>query len=357
VKYELTGGFIKNAVLSALLRAIARNAEYPVVSHEDLIEGCKLQMRGSLRLRSVGVTEGIPDRGLDDLIVSRDHRKVLDKLIRFEKARSTVYGTWRGDAHVELDPLASIMLFVGPSGSGKRTIARALGYDVGRPVRLIHIAHVIGSSLGETMRGLDALVSDARLVDGLVVLDGFENVLEEASATSDSWKLHLVLSRLIDKLESFPGAVVLLCHVDNPTNVTLQRELASKLFGILRFTTPPHEVRARLWKCLLPAKAPLAKDVDFDSLGRKFELQPSAIASACVRAAAEAAMKTQPAADDGHKPRVPKRSRDEDVDEKKYCETRDTWRSVSQTDLMQAGEAEVKKQKGCYEELLEGLFI
>lgn len=52
MKYELTGGFIKNAVISGLLFALHRNASAPVVLQDDLIAGCKLQMRGSLVQRN-----------------------------------------------------------------------------------------------------------------------------------------------------------------------------------------------------------------------------------------------------------------------------------------------------------------
>jgi SpoVK/Ycf46/Vps4 family AAA+-type ATPase len=59
IKYELTGGFIKNALLSALLSALHRRkydekgdcSEGVVLTQGDLEEGCKLQMRGSLSLR------------------------------------------------------------------------------------------------------------------------------------------------------------------------------------------------------------------------------------------------------------------------------------------------------------------
>jgi len=45
----LTGGYIKNALVSALLSAISRDSVNPVVTEEDIISGCRLQMRGSLQ--------------------------------------------------------------------------------------------------------------------------------------------------------------------------------------------------------------------------------------------------------------------------------------------------------------------
>ena len=46
MKYELTGGFIKNAVMNALMMACARDVEHPVINQEDLVQGCSTQMRG-----------------------------------------------------------------------------------------------------------------------------------------------------------------------------------------------------------------------------------------------------------------------------------------------------------------------
>lgn len=38
-------------------------------------------------------------------------------------------------------------------------------------------------------------------------------------------KLNVILSRIVEILHSFHGCVVLLCHIENPQNITLQRYL------------------------------------------------------------------------------------------------------------------------------------
>lgn len=38
VRYELTGGFIKNAMLSALMSAVARNADKPLITEQDIVQ-------------------------------------------------------------------------------------------------------------------------------------------------------------------------------------------------------------------------------------------------------------------------------------------------------------------------------
>lgn len=59
----------------------------------------------------------------------------------------------------------------------------------------------------------------------------------------------------------------------------------------MRFTVPPHIIRSKLWQSLLPPQAPLAKDINFEALGRKFELNAGAIRSAIANATSEVAYK------------------------------------------------------------------
>ena len=51
LRFELTGGFIKNAILSALSIAVSRNGDSPEVCQKDLLQGANLQLRGRLRMK------------------------------------------------------------------------------------------------------------------------------------------------------------------------------------------------------------------------------------------------------------------------------------------------------------------
>ena len=51
----------------------------------------------------------------------------------------------------------------------------------------------------------------------------FEHVMDETGSGGDgAWKLHLLLSRMLEVLHRFPGCVVLLVNVDQPQNISLQ---------------------------------------------------------------------------------------------------------------------------------------
>lgn len=58
-------------------------------------------------------------------------------------------------------------------------------------------------------------------------------------------------------------------------------------------TMPPYDIRASLWRSLLPKAAPLASDLDFTALGRRFELFPVSIQAAIAYACSEVAARSK----------------------------------------------------------------
>lgn len=334
VKFELTGGFIKNAVLSALLTAISRSEERPVLCQRDLVDGCRLQMRGSLS------TKGAEGRDATQLRLASLHLPVsvkesMDSILRFERARTCIYGSWMeaegsvggGEA---LQQRGCVCVFAGPTGSGKRTLAGAVALELGRRVKHLHVAELMSGGLADTTAYVSLAVQDARLGDAVVVVDGFEHVIVDEGGVSGegSLKIHMVLSRLMDCFHLFPGLVVLVCHIDGPQNVSLQRNFAARLYSYVRFANPPYDVRAKLWQHFLPKKAPLASDIAFTELGRKFDLNAGSIRSAVVRACAEAISRAHPGVTE-----------------------------VRHRDLLMAGECEVLKLRDGNFDLVSKLFV
>lgn len=240
VRYELTGGFIKNAVLSSLLTALSRHPTNPVVTQADLIAGCKLQMRGNLTQRHF--EDRIPARrGLKDIFLAPDHRKLAERIVRHETARSKVFGEWSidpasstssaggegaGVPALRCEQRASINLFAGTRGSGKNTLAEAISQELGgKRIKYIHASDFVGQGVAEITSIFKVLVHDARIMDAMIIVDGFEHVLDDGAAEGggSSSKLQVVLSRVMDILHAFQGCVCMLCHMENPQNIMLQR--------------------------------------------------------------------------------------------------------------------------------------
>ena len=116
LRFELTGGFIKNAILSALSIAVSRDGDSPLVHQKDLLQGANLQLRGRLRMKvSTRVTKiyllkysimctalniifsppplqdfdrrVVPTAGLDEVVVDDTVLRQLKEIVQFEKAR------------------------------------------------------------------------------------------------------------------------------------------------------------------------------------------------------------------------------------------------------------------------------
>ena len=77
LRFELSGGFIKNAILSALSIAVSRDGENPVVCQKDLQQGANLQLRGALRMKvREGVRGGGGGGGAVVHVVGNEHRVI-----------------------------------------------------------------------------------------------------------------------------------------------------------------------------------------------------------------------------------------------------------------------------------------
>lgn len=132
MKYELTGGFIKNAVMNALMMACSRDVENPVINQEDLVQGCSTQMRGFLQMKASDFAGSvIPKKGLNSLVIEQGVRRTVEDLVSFEKTRSVLFASWRFDETIP-EAAGSCVLVSGPLGCGKRTLIEAIAHELGK---------------------------------------------------------------------------------------------------------------------------------------------------------------------------------------------------------------------------------
>eukprot|EP00981_Chlorochromonas_danica_P002344 scaffold453_cov187-Ochromonas_danica.AAC.14 len=352
-KYQLTGGFIKNAVLSAILMALSRDRQQPIIYQMDLLKACQLQMRGNLVQKSFESRIPNSQKIMKRLFVSEQHKIALQKIINFEKSRNTVYGSWslawkHADEHQQQHQQQqqqdntinnNKQVITSSSSSSSSATTTTTTSDIGGS-NVVVSQLLEGNSVSEMMKTIQSSSSSSSttttttttilpsrvLVEkaSITLLAGLQGS-EESAYGGEGNKLLLTLSRIMEILYDFRGPVFLLANIDNPQNITLQRDFSSRLFAFLRLTLPSSELRGKLWRSLIPAGAPLGKDLDFTSLGKRFDLFPGGIQSAIAYAAAEVA-------------------------------SREVNKTICQKDLLAAGEYEVAKCKGDHAEMIAKLF-
>ncbi|CAM6102058.1 unnamed protein product [Calypogeia fissa] len=293
LRYELTGGYIKNALVSALLTAISRDSLNPTISEEDIVNGCRLQMRGSLQMKTF-THRVVPKTGMDELILTANMREKMDAIITFEKARAVLLGQWG----FQQERLGTACLFWGPHGTGKSSAAEAIGFELGRPLKVINCAQLI-SREGSTKTGsnISTAFKDSRLMDAVLVLEDFqvfraEDEMAGGVGSVSPWS-HVAVGLLLHELGRFPGICILIANnVQGSVIHRLDPELTRRLKFLVEFKMPDSSVRARMWQKMIPTKCPLASNIKFEELGRRFDFTSGTISGAIVRGAAKASLRT-----------------------------------------------------------------
>lgn len=280
-RFEITGGLIKNAVLSAVASAV-----HEAGSADTQLTQAHLE-RGAAEQLSQVDAEGrpvkVPEARLDDLVLTDRLRRSVERLLDTVRSRRLVLQRWRvGGPRTEQTGVAALLH--GPPGTGKTLCAEALAGELNRPLRVAHAPALRSKWVGDTERNLDRLFKEARAQHAVLLLDEADTLLgrrDDAHAHPHDRSMTNVLLDLIDR---YPGLVLLATNL--PTD--LDPAIARRLAWTLAFTRPEEPERRALWAAVLPDSAPRADDVDLDALAR-VPLTGAGIRTAALRAATQAA--------------------------------------------------------------------
>jgi SpoVK/Ycf46/Vps4 family AAA+-type ATPase len=298
LQYELTGGFIKNAVIAALLDAVGRNPSSPRICQHDIVEGCKKQVRGALQM--VDFDERVlPRAGLAELIVSDSIKEQLQQMVSLEKARGILFGSWGFDDDMR-SRQGTTALFWGASGTGRSRAAEAVGFELGKPLKVVDMPRMLEQKNGrqgaEETKSVHEIFLEARLMDAVLVLDGFSLHAESNSNSGSAGNPH-VMNLVVREMTRFPGVVIMMVDTSGSLDVfvsRLDRGLMSGLKFLVEFKLPHTSNRRVLWEKLMPPAVPTRGAIDFDSLARASDdFSLVQIGNAIYRAAATAALRDE----------------------------------------------------------------
>jgi SpoVK/Ycf46/Vps4 family AAA+-type ATPase len=268
-RYEMTGGYIKNAVLMAVADAVHRGDEQPRITMEALEQAARDQLTPANEQDSPVMR---PRTTLDDVVMSESLRARFDELITAARERRTVLERWQLGDHLSYGKNVAALL-LGPSGTGKTMCAEAVANRLNRPL-LVHSV----AGRGEHWRaGLEQAFADARSHNAVLLLDDAAELL----GSEDSDVRNAVLARM----ERYEG-VVLVASRRAP-------EAKSDVNGLFTYEIelpfPDEATRAEIWRAYLPDSVPTDDYLDFDSLGSTYELSGREIKQAAFEAAFRAA--------------------------------------------------------------------
>jgi SpoVK/Ycf46/Vps4 family AAA+-type ATPase len=287
-RFELTGGYIKNAVLSAVATAVHRGGDAPVISMAHLEDAALQQTRRPCDEDDedllVFPTVRLADVVLPDALMAR-----VRELVDGVRNRRMVLERWGIGEHLSYG-LGISALFHGEPGTGKTLAAEAVAAELNRPLLRASVPTLVSKWVGQTERNLNHLFQDARAHGAVLFLDEADTLLRcrgegRASRHDDS-----VVNVLLQLIERHEGIVLLATNLPDGLDPALGRRLTAQL----TFPFPNATLRSRIWRRLLPDTVPTDGTVDVDALGREFRLSGGLIKNVVFRAAFRAASAGEP---------------------------------------------------------------
>jgi SpoVK/Ycf46/Vps4 family AAA+-type ATPase len=282
-RYELTGGAIRSAVLYAVSRAIARGGEAQLLQ-TDLEQAAQAQLRGDLS--AYADKTRAQQLSLDVLILQPDEKQQIVEIIDAGRHRAEVLYNWGFS-----DKLATgkglVALFSGDPGTGKTLAAEVIAAELKLPLHRVNPAKVVSKYVGETEKNLNEILAQAKSTHSILFFDEadalFATRVQKVESANDRF-VNMETNFLLQQLERYEGIVILATNLETSIDQAFKRRIAYHV--VLTFPKAPD--RERIWRVLIPSRAPVG-EIDFEHLGKTFELSGGHIKNAILRASYAAA--------------------------------------------------------------------
>jgi SpoVK/Ycf46/Vps4 family AAA+-type ATPase len=271
----------------AIARAVRGAEEEGALDGEALGEQLARAARATMSHELEKLAERV-EAGLrwEDAVLPDELREAVQEVIAHARHREQVLKGWGFGDKLPYGRGLSCLLS-GPPGTGKTMLAGLLARSLGRPLYRVDVSRLVSKWLGETEKNLAALFREAARAQAILLFDEADSLFAKRTEVKSSQDRHanLEVNFLLQQMESFDGVTILTTNLDKGIDEAFLRRLRFRL----HVGTPNEAERARLWRAMIPARAPLAGDVSFEALARALPLSGGHIKNAVVRAAFRAA--------------------------------------------------------------------
>ena len=174
---------------------------------------------------------------LEDLVLTGDQEGEIQKLMQAIEHREYL-------AEIGLREIGKI-LFVGPPGTGKTTVSRALAHELGLPFVEVKLSMITSQYLGETAKNVEKTFEVAkRLSPCILFIDEFDSVAKTRRSDEHAALKRAVntLLKSIDDISLIRDEVILIGATNHPDQ--LDSAAWRRFDEIVNFPKPDRQMRA-----------------------------------------------------------------------------------------------------------------
>lgn len=208
----------------------------------------------------------------DDLILPVHVREEIREIELWLKWSDRILGELNYHKHIKSGYRA---LFYGPPGTGKTLTASLIGKSLDLDVYRVDLSKVVSKWIGETEKNLASVFDQAEHKNWILVFDESEALFGKRStgATSNDRHANQEIAYLLQRIEDFPGVVILCSNLKGNMDEAFIRRFQS----IIYFPLPDAHTSQLLWSGIFEQKIPLESNVDLEAIARKYPLPGGAI--------------------------------------------------------------------------------
>ena len=94
--------------------------------------------------------------------------------------RSVLFGQW---GFSKRNHKGLTVLLHGQPGTGKTMVAEAIGFEVGKPLKVINCGELLSKWVGESTKNIDAIFQEAQSQEAILVFDETEGLFGQRTKT------------------------------------------------------------------------------------------------------------------------------------------------------------------------------
>ena len=286
---EIARGGISPGRLLTEIRRLQQEAEW---QGHDPATVKDLLMRAVVRTQKVKgqekFTEAVqPKRTLAELSLDPKSMERFRQIVRAIRGRKEMLSTWKLDPGL-VGRAQGILLFHGPSGTGKSMAAEVLAHELKMPLHRIEASELESPYVGESETRLHRFFQGAKGKPAVLLLDEADSVLADRSSAMGSSKRYQIslTNAWLRELDQFEGILVFTTNHAEGFDPAMERRIQFRL----EFPAPNEATRLKIWDGLF-AQAPVPgwEGLDLLAVADQFPLSGGRIRNAFLDALQRAA--------------------------------------------------------------------